>query len=62
MAWRDIGSATVGPRLPKKDKKKESHAQSVRTLVPGDAAPRARRRPSYRELWEMSRRSCRPAP
>jgi hypothetical protein len=52
LLWRDIGIATVGPRLTPAGA--ESHAFSARTLVP-ERGPGLRRL-SYRERWEVARR------
>jgi hypothetical protein len=50
--WREIGLVQVGPRLePPGD---ESHALSARTVTP-ESQPKPR--VSYRERWQMARRS-----
>ncbi|MGH6944445.1 MAG: hypothetical protein ACREH6_09525, partial [Geminicoccaceae bacterium] len=52
LAWREIGTAVVGPRLLSPDA--ESHLRSVRTLAP----ERQRRLPrlTYHERWQLAHR------
>ncbi|MBX2869366.1 MAG: hypothetical protein KTR18_11860 [Acidiferrobacterales bacterium] len=53
FAWREIGMAVVGPKLPRKKDDPQSHTHSNRTVVPlDDPVPRK----SYRERYDDARR------
>ncbi len=55
-AWREIGFAEVGPRLPKDKDDPESHTHSSRTMVLLDDEPPVRQ--SYRERYLAARQGA----
>ena len=56
FAWRDIATATVGPRVSAPGS--DSHAFSTRTVQPSQETAPPRR--SYRERWALARRAGQP--
>jgi hypothetical protein len=54
LQWREIGMVPVGPRLVA-PAATASHAFSTRTVLPGGQADLPRM--SYRERWQVARRS-----